>query len=244
MRLPIGTIALLVVTVLIYFGVAERLLDRMRLNDKTALLFLGAMLVGTYIPDIPLTSQLAINIGGGVVPLALALWLWFTADEAKERMRALWATLGAGALVYLTSVYLPINHDGGGVYGIIDPLYAYAAVSGLVAYLLGRSRRASFIAGVLGIVINDLIYAVQISLRGVPTQTVIGGAGVFDAVLISGLLAVLLAELVGETRERLGGGHHPRKEEKRSLKLQDTVELNESQTAKIESLSERRDGKK
>lgn len=241
MRLPIGTITLLVVTVLIYFGVAQRLLDRMRLNDKTALLFLGAMLVGTYIPDIPITAQLAVNIGGGLVPVALALWLWFSADEPAEKWRAFWATLGASVLVYLASVYLPTNHDGG-IESLIDPLYAYAAVSGLAAYLLGRSRRASFIAGVLGIAINDIIYAVQISLRGISTQTVIGGAGVFDAVLISGLLAVLLAEVVGETRERLGGGHHPRKHEKRPLKLQDTVELNEAQTTKIENLSERRDG--
>jgi len=34
----------------------------------------------------------------------------------------------------------------------------------------------------------------------------VGGAGVFDQVVIAGVLAVGLAEIVGETRERLGGG--------------------------------------
>ena len=47
--LPVGTIALLVVTVLVYFGLAQRLLDRMRLNDRTTLLIIGAM-VRTYLP--------------------------------------------------------------------------------------------------------------------------------------------------------------------------------------------------
>ena len=34
----------------------------------------------------------------------------------------------------------------------------------------------------------------------------IGGAGAFDSLILAGILAVLLAELVGETRERLQGG--------------------------------------
>jgi len=34
----------------------------------------------------------------------------------------------------------------------------------------------------------------------------IGGGGAFDAVVIAGLLAVLLAEFIGETREWLQGG--------------------------------------
>lgn len=35
---------------------------------------------------------------------------------------------------------------------------------------------------------------------------IIGGGGAFDAIVIAGLLAVLLAEFIGETRERLQGG--------------------------------------
>ena len=34
----------------------------------------------------------------------------------------------------------------------------------------------------------------------------IGGAGIFDSIVLAGLVAVLLAEILGETRERLQGG--------------------------------------
>ncbi len=231
MRLPVGSIALLIASVLVYFGLAQRLLDRMRLNDRIALLFLGAMFLGSYIPNIQITPLLGINVGGGLVPLGLALWLWFTADEAKEKWRAFWATLIGGSVIYAVTSYLPGDPSN----MVVDPMYLYALLAGLVAYIIGRSRRASFIAGVLSVVLNDIIYAVQLSIQGYPGGTIIGGAGVFDTVIIAGLLAVLLAELVGETRERLGGGHHAK------IKVPPVVELNETQKAKIESLEGRRD---
>ncbi|MBT9176191.1 MAG: hypothetical protein DDT20_00504 [Firmicutes bacterium] len=45
---------------------------------------------------------------------------------------------------------------------LLDPIYMFALIAGITAYLLGRSRRGSFIAGVLGVVLNDLIYGVQL----------------------------------------------------------------------------------
>ncbi len=203
MRLPMGSIVLLVAAVLVYFGVAQRLLDRMRLNDRAALLFIGAMLLGTYLPDIPLGNRLAINLGGGLVPIGFALYLWFTADESIERWRALWATLIATALVYAATIYLPAEPHS----FIIDPIYAFAIIAGLTAYLLGRSRRASFIAGILAITLNDIIYAFQVSYYRQEGTTTIGGAGIFDTIVFSALLAVGLAELIGETREKMAGGH-------------------------------------
>ncbi len=229
--MPVGAIALLIVSVLIYFGIAQRLLDRMRLTDRQALLFLGAMFVGSYIPDIQLTPLLGINIGGGLIPLILALWLWFTADEAQEKWRAAWATLIGGSLIYFVSTYLP----GDPANMVIDPMYLYALLAGFTAYILGRSRRASFIAGVLSVVANDIAYAIGLAIGGYQGGTVIGGAGVFDTVIIAGLLAVALSELVGETRERLGGGH------KTKIEAPPRVELNSAQKAKIEDINERRD---
>jgi hypothetical protein len=231
MRLPVGSITLLIALVLVYFGVAQRLLDRMRLTDRIALLFLGAMLVGSYLPPIPLSSRLGLNVGGGLVPIALALWLWFTADEAREKWRAFFATAIGSVVIYAATAYLP----GDPQTMFLDPMYMYALLAGLTAYIIGRSRRASFVAGVLSVVVNDLIYATQLAVRGYPGRTVIGGAGVFDTVVVAGLLAVLLAELVGETRERLEGGH------KVDVQVPPVVELNSTQKAKIEELSERRD---
>jgi hypothetical protein len=94
----------------------------------------------------------------------------------------------------------------------MDVTYFYAIVSGLVAYLAGRSRRSAFIAGTMGIIIGDFVHLFQLYYGGIPGRADIGGAGAFDATVIAGIVAVMIAELVGETRERLQGGpshHHP-----------------------------------
>lgn len=204
MSMPIGMIVLLVVGVLVYFGLAQRILDRMRLTDKQALLFIAGIIVGSFI-DIPIMRtpvELTVNVGGAVLPAALAIWLIAKADEPGERVRAILASVLVAVTVYLGSLYLPYEPEN----MFLDPKLIYGLAAGLIAYLAGRSRRSAFIGGVLGIVLSDLIHFVTIYRAGIPGTTDIGGAGAFDVVVIAGIVAVMIAELVGETREKLQGG--------------------------------------
>lgn len=200
--LPVGLIALVIVTILILSGIAQRVLDRMRMNDRTALILVLAMLVGGLLPDLPLSSTLAINVGGGLIPIGISVYLFLSAGTSKERIRTILATAITTAVVYGVSAYLPTEPEN----MVLDPVYTFALIAGITAYLFGRSRRGSFIAGVLGVVLNDLIYGVQLLRGNYAGQTTIGGSGIFDTVVLSGLIAVLLAEIVGETREKLQGG--------------------------------------
>lgn len=96
---------------------------------------------------------------------------------------------------------------GGRFFGYLDALWVYPIIGGLVAYIAGRSRRSAFIAATLGLVLVDLAYLVWLVYTGAPAGTVaIGGAGAFDGIVLAGIVAVLLAEIIGETRERLQGG--------------------------------------
>jgi uncharacterized membrane protein len=201
MFLSLGIIILLIVSVLIFFGLAQRVLDRMKLNDKTAILFIGAMVIGSFLPNIPLFSGLSINIGGGIIPIVLAVYLIIGAEN-QEKTRAIMASIITGGFVYTASKLL--GADPGTMF--LDPIYMYALIAGLVAYLIGRSRRAAFIAGILGIVLSDIAYIVEITLTNTPGGTTIGGAGVFDTTILAGIIAVAIAEIIGETRERLQGG--------------------------------------
>ncbi len=204
MSMPIGMITLLVVGVLVYFGLAQRILDRMRMTDKQALLFIGGIIVGSFI-DIPIMRspvQVSINVGGALLPAILAIWLIVKADETEEKVRAILASLLVAAAVSLGSRYLPYEPEN----MFLDPKIIYGISAGLIAYLAGRSRRSAFIGGVLGIVLSDVVHMVTIIGMGVPGTTDIGGAGAFDVVIIAGLVAVMVAELVGETREKLQGG--------------------------------------
>lgn len=209
--MPSGMIFLLVVAALVYFGVAQRVLDRMRLTDSQALLFIGLMIAGSFL-QIPLfqgRTEVSVNVGGALVPLALVIYLFVKADTSAERVRALVASVVTAGVVYGVSQLTDFDPYQT---TFIDPIWLFSIVAGIVGYLSGRSRRASFIAGVLGILLTDLVHMVRSFSANLPTRVAIGGAGVFDTVVIGGLIAVALAELIGETRERLQGGPEERED--------------------------------
>lgn len=204
--MPIGILLLVAVVVLIFFGVAQRVLDRLHLTDKTAIFFILAMIAGSFI-TIPLsrTPKIALNVGGGIIPIALAIYVLTKAGSTKEWVRAIISSLVTGVAIFLVASYLFPN-AGHSNNQIIDSQYIFAVIGGIVAYVAGRSRRSAFISGVLGFLIYDLISLIRVVLWGLPATINVGGAGVFDTMVISGIIAVLLAEIIGETRERLGGG--------------------------------------
>lgn len=196
--MPVGVIVLLVLAILVYFGVLHRVLDRMRLDDRTALFVLFLMIIGSFFNlTILRRPALVINLGGAVVPIGIAVYLIATADSRAEKIRGTLAAIISGAAIYAATKILNPEEQT----MIIDPTYFFAIIAGLVGYLSGRSRRSAFIGGTMGVVLADIAHYVEISVRGIRGRTWIGGAGVFDAVVIAGLLAVALAEVVGETRE-------------------------------------------
>lgn len=183
--------------VLIYLGLLQRVLDRMRLSDRAALLFVGLMLMGTYLPDIPL-GLMRVNLGGAIVPLALAAYLVATADELKEQVRALVGIGVVAAAVFLLDWVLP--QEPGAMF--LDPLYAYGLAGGLVGYIASRSRRGAFVAATIGVLSADAIVAFSQLSSGMVQY--LGGGGAFGATLIAGVVAVGAAEIIGETREYAG----------------------------------------
>ena len=136
------------------------------------------------------------------MPLILVIYLFAKAGTGIEKLRAGIAAVLSGLGVYLAGRYMPSEPET----IMIDPNYVYGIIAGIIAYLFGRSRRSSFIAGVLGVILADLAQGIENILRGIPSRIRLGGAGAVDAVVIAGFLAVMLAEVVGELRERIQGG--------------------------------------
>ncbi|WP_054697414.1 DUF1614 domain-containing protein [Syntrophomonas palmitatica] len=203
---PFGLIALLVVSILIYFGAAHRVLDRMRLTDKSALAVIAAIIVGSFV-DIPVTARVTINLGG-IIAVILAFYVLLGAGTAMEKIRAVVAAAVTALVLFLAARYLGAEPES----IFIDPIYIYPIVAGIVGYLAGRSRRGAFFAAVIGVLALDIgqyIYLVRTGVRG---TVHIGGAGAFDSLVLAGILAVLLAEFIGETLERIQGG--PRTEDR------------------------------
>ena len=200
--MTIGMSILIVVAILILLGVGQRVLDRMRLNDKLALLFIALIIGLGFVPDIRVTDVFAFNLGGAVVPLALCIYLFVKADTAWERWRSILASIITGAAIFAIGIFAPDEPET----ITVDPILLYGLAAGLIAYIFGRSRRCAFIAGVIGMMLSDAANAIYVWSRGVPQDFVLGGAGAVDGIVIAGIVAVLLAELLGEIIERMKRG--------------------------------------
>ena len=200
--MTIGMIILIVVAILILLGVGQRVLDRMRLNDKLALLFIALIIGLGFVPDVRVTDVFAFNLGGAVVPLALCIYLFVRADTAWERWRSILASLVTGAAIFAIGVFAPDEPET----ITVDPILLYGLAAGLIAYIFGRSRRCAFIAGVVGMMLSDTANAIYVWSKGVPQDFVLGGAGALDGIVIAGIVAVLLEELLGEIIERMKRG--------------------------------------
>ncbi|MBQ7455045.1 MAG: DUF1614 domain-containing protein [Clostridia bacterium] len=196
--MSVGFFMLSALAVLVLLGAGQRVLDKMRLRDRTALLLIGAMFVGGLIPDLDF-GLVRLNIGGALIPLGVCVYLLFTADEGVERARGLLGAALTAGIVFALSRALSGRPEEIG----LDPLYLCGLVGGAVGYLLGRSRRGAFISAVLGVLLADVASAVTVWAGGISQPLTLGGAGLLDTVVISGVIAVLLAEFVGEALERV-----------------------------------------
>ena len=94
--------------VVIYLGLLQRTLDRMRLSDRAALVIIALMLAGTWLPDVKI-GLLSINLGSTLVPLGLAVYLIGTADRLQEQVRALAAIAASTIAVLLLTGCCPRN---------------------------------------------------------------------------------------------------------------------------------------
>lgn len=232
-----GIILLLLVSVLIFFGLAHQILDRLYLSDRGGLIFIGAMIVGSFI-DIPLsrTPSISLNIGGAVLPFILAVYVLVKAGTSKEWVRSI---IG---IVITTGVLYGVNklYSFDTSRGFIEPQYLWAIIAGIIAYIAGRSRRLAFVIATMGVLAMDVVHIFEV--RGTNVPTLIGGGGVFDTLVVAAVLAVLLAEIIGESREALQGG--PVKED-RPEALREALDHPEGtgnrhqETERVETLSEK-----
>lgn len=196
-----GMIALAVLSLLTLFGAGQRVLDRLHLSDRAALFMMAAVFVGGLLPAIRL-GRVEIGIGGCLVPVGLCVWVLVKAGTWKERVRALVGAVLTGLAVWALGMLMPDEPER----IVLDPLYVGGIAAGLIAWLLGRSRRGAFVCAVLGVLLADTASALQAMSSGADVPLRLGTGGALDAVVISAVIAVLLAELVGEAVERIMRG--------------------------------------
>ncbi len=132
-------------------------------------------------------TTIAVNVGGAIVPTTVAIYL-ICHDHLT--LRVLYATLIVTALVF--AVARPVA----GV-GIVTPSLIPPLVAALAAIWLGGHAIAAvaYVAGTIGTLVGADVLNMPRARSLQASMVSIGGAGTFDGVFLTGLVAVLLASL-------------------------------------------------
>jgi len=206
----------LIVFVFLVLGALRQAYLSLGVSSSTAMWLLFASLIGSYfnipvanLPDeqvrsnqvieffgmqytVPVVAEwpgtvIAVNVGGAVIPALMSLYLLLS--------RGLWLN-GAIATAAVALILHWLANPVPGI-GIAVPVFLPALATAVVALVLSRQNAAplAYIAGSMGTLIGaDLTNLDKVRGLGAPVAS-IGGAGTFDGIFLTGILAVLLASI-------------------------------------------------
>jgi uncharacterized membrane protein len=176
-----------------YFNIPITLLPGHPVRSGEVVDFFGMSYVVPVVVSLPGTV-LAVNVGGAVIPTLMSAYLVIRYQ--------LWvkATLAVVAIAFVIhSMATPVT----GI-GIAVPVFGPVVATAILAFILSREYAAplAYIGGSMGTLIGaDLLNLDKISGLGAPVAS-IGGAGTFDGIFLTGILAVLFAGIASPSRPR------------------------------------------
>ena len=171
-----------------YFNVPLTELPEREVRSGQVVEFFGMRYVVPVVTDWPRTV-IAVNIGGAVIPSVLSLYLLLK--------NWIWGPATVATLVVTFACYLlaqPVPGIGIAIPSLVPPIIAATS-----ALLVARTNVAAvaYISGSLGTLIGaDLLNLSKVQGLGAPVVS-IGGAGTFDGIFLTGIIAVLLASFSG-----------------------------------------------
>lgn len=133
---------------------------------------------------------LAVNVGGCVIPTALALYECLLVAQRGPNALMILLIVTLANVVVCFRIARPIPGLGITMPAFVPPLIA-ASFSLLL--IPDFAPPVAFVAGVLGPLIGADLFHLKEVVRIAPAIASIGGAGTFDGIVLSGLAASLLA---------------------------------------------------
>ena len=206
--------AIVLLLAFIQIGILSIAFDKLGLSSHSAVLLLFSSLFGSAI-NLPLFSVaadaqadqpprpfrglllppqreftgrtlIAINVGGGLTPICFSQYLILHNQLA-------WVTVIL-AIALVAAISRLVSRPIAGL-GIGMPIFVAPISAALIAVIVDSAHSAplAYVCGTLGVLIGaDLLRLKDIRRMGVPIAS-IGGAGTFDGIFITGIVAVLLA---------------------------------------------------
>src|ERR1700761_1594292 len=176
-----------------YFNIPITVLPGEMTGSREIVDFFGMQYVVPQVHQWPGTV-LAVNVGGALIPTLMSTYLVLRYQ--------LWgrATIAVIAIAFIIHAMATPVHGP----GIAVPVFAPFIATAILAFILSREYAAplAYIGGSMGTLIGaDLSNLDKISGLGAPVAS-IGGAGTFDGIFLTGILAVLLAGIVSPSQPR------------------------------------------
>ena len=195
LALPLLFLAFLVLLVLLVVMIEVRVLSyayrKIGVRPRYMFIVLLLTLVGSqfniplYSVTAPSRTVVAINVGGALVPLLLSVYLFLQLQGLRVRM--LIGTAVVALIVHGLARIVP------GV-GIAVPMLIPPLVAAGVALILSfrRAPPVAYVSGSMGALIGaDVSNLHRLAELGAPVVS-IGGAGTFDGVFLTGIIAGLI----------------------------------------------------
>jgi uncharacterized membrane protein len=176
-----------------YFNIPITVLPGTPVRSGQIVEFFGMRYVVPLVAQWPGTV-LAVNIGGAVIPTLMSAYLVI---RYQLWLNATLAVIAIALIIH--SMATPVQ----GI-GIAVPVFAPVVTTAILAFILSREYAPplAYIGGSMGTLIGaDLLNLDKISGLGAPVAS-IGGAGTFDGIFLTGILAVLLAGIASPSRMR------------------------------------------
>lgn len=136
------------------------------------------------------STTIAVNLGGALIPVTVSIYL-LTIHSSSLLLYALVATALTSVLVHLVARRVP------GV-GIVTPALLPPLFAATISYLLvpGSPVVIAYVSGTLGTLIGADLTNLRHADNSAAAMESIGGAGTFDGVFLTGIVAVILAALI------------------------------------------------
>src|ERR1700757_1861866 len=176
-----------------YFNIPVTILPGKTIQTGEVVDFYGMRYVVPYVTAWPGTV-LAVNVGGAVIPTLMSTYLVLGYQ--------LWVKAAIAVAVIAIVIHASATPVQG--VGIAVPVFAPVIATAILAFILSREYAAplAYIGGSMGTLVGaDLMNLDKIGGLGAPVAS-IGGAGTFDGLFLTGILAVLLAGIASPSRPR------------------------------------------
>lgn len=176
-----------------YFNIPITILPGQTVESGQIVDFYGMRYVVPLVVASPGTV-LAVNVGGAIIPTLMSTYLVI---RYQLWIKAALAIVAMALIIH--SMATPVH----GI-GIAVPVFVPVVATAILAFILSREYAAplAYIGGSMGTLIGaDLLNLDRIGSLGAPVAS-IGGAGTFDGIFLTGILAVLLACIASPSRPR------------------------------------------